>query len=119
MRAGSSIAIQQFVLQGCVVSWEEKLYCKTGFCIVTAGAVGCWTVSRHRAATRPARSRYGTGRRWALRHGAGRYDTARRARSKALRHGAGRCDKARAQTGAWQGRSAGLRAVYLVNPACF
>ena len=38
--AGSCIAIQQIVLQGCVVGWEEKLYCKTGYCIVTEAARG-------------------------------------------------------------------------------
>ena len=31
-------------------------------CIVTAEAVGCWTVSQHRAVTRPARRRHGAGR---------------------------------------------------------
>ena len=31
-------------------------------CIVTAEAVGCWTVSQHRAVTRPARPRHGVGR---------------------------------------------------------
>ena len=38
--AGSCIAIQQIVLQGCIVGWEEKLYCKTGYCIVTEAARG-------------------------------------------------------------------------------
>ena len=33
LRAGSCIAIQQIVLQECVVGWEEKLYCKTVYCI--------------------------------------------------------------------------------------
>ena len=32
LRVGNCIAIQQIVLQGCVVSWEE-LYCKRVKCI--------------------------------------------------------------------------------------
>ena len=35
------------------------MYCNTIYCIVTARAVGCWNVSRHTAATRPAKPRHG------------------------------------------------------------
>ena len=34
-----------------------RLYCNTGYGIVIVGAVGYWTVSLHRVATRPARPR--------------------------------------------------------------
>ena len=51
------IAIHWFVLQ----RRGLRLYRNTVHCIVIAGAVGCWTVSRHRATTRPARPRHGAG----------------------------------------------------------
>ena len=35
LRAGSCIAIQQIVLQGCVVGWEEKFVLQYTNCIVT------------------------------------------------------------------------------------
>ena len=71
-----------------------------------AGAVGCWTVSRHRAATRPARPRHGTG---ACAVGAlgARLGVGRR-RERGVR---GR--------GARPGRVAGMWAVHLVHSACF
>ena len=43
MRVGNCIAIQQIVLQECVVSWEEKLYCKIVYCIEEAVEVCCNT----------------------------------------------------------------------------
>ena len=51
------IAIHWFVLQ----RRGLRLYRNTAHCIVIAGPVGYWTVSRHRAATWPARPRHGVG----------------------------------------------------------
>ena len=69
--AWESENVLQYSLSYCKrkVGWME-LYHNTIYCIVTAGAVGYWTVSRHKAATRPARPRHGAGGRAAGERGA-------------------------------------------------
>ena len=60
----------------CRIVLQEKGYRKIVSqyknCIVTAEAMGCWTVSQHRAATRPARPRHSAGRADRARARAGR-----------------------------------------------
>ena len=105
-----------------------KLYCNTMFCIVagrlvgkkfvsqykkncivTAGTVGCWTVSQHRATTRPARPRHGAGRIRRARGRAGRAGTARAGgRAGAQRAAGGRAGRVAGARGA--GVAAGARA---------
>ena len=53
--AGNCIATEK-------AGWREKIVSQYKNCIVTAKAVGCWTVSQHRAMTRPAGPRHGAGR---------------------------------------------------------
>ena len=90
-----------------------------------AGAVGCWTVSRHRAATQPARPRHDAGacvaRALGVRLGvrgaqAARGRTRGRGSRGARQAGAGRATLA---LGARHGRAAGQRAVHLVHSVCF
>ena len=102
---GLTIVLQQRRLAG------GKIVSQYKNCIMIAEAVGCWTVSQHRAATRSVRPRHGAGRTASSQAWRGRARGTHAAGAGARAERAGRRGRGTKGAGRWGARGAGTAAI--------